>query len=231
MELTAAALWLNTTFSGFDGLFLRLWHSAAEHLGVVLTPLMKLITLLGEKGLLMFLLAFVFMCFANTRRSGVCIFGAVCCGALITNIILKDAVARPRPFETVELYRSFWLAVGSPVEDGFSFPSGHVTALSAGMLALSLTKGKKYLIPSGVAVLFMCISRNYLMAHYPSDVLVAAMVGTVSAFASYGVTCLIYRFLDAYEDYPLVEFILYENLSVPSAASLRKAGYKGKHEK
>ena len=45
-----------------------------------------------------FLLAFLFLLFANTRDLGVCIFGAVCCGALITNVILKDNVARLLPF-------------------------------------------------------------------------------------------------------------------------------------
>ncbi len=231
MELTAAAQWLNRFFAGFDGGILRVLHSLAESAGTVLTPLMKLITLLGEKGLLMFLLAFVLLCFARTRRSGVCIFGAVCCGALITSIFLKDAVARPRPFEALELYRSWWAAVGSPAEDGFSFPSGHVTALSAGMLALSLTRGKKYLLPAGISVLLMCLSRNYLMAHYPSDVLFAALVGTASAFIAYGITCLIYRVLEDHEELPLFSFVLYEDLRLPSRGTFRNLGYRGRHEK
>ena len=101
MEMTAAASWLMDAFSGFDLGILSLMHTLAEHAGVVLTPLFKLVTLLGEKGILFFLLALVLMCFARTRPLGVCIFGAVCCGALITNIVLKDWVARPRPFETL----------------------------------------------------------------------------------------------------------------------------------
>ena len=52
---------------------------------------------LGEKGIIFFLLALIFMCFSSERDTGVCVFGAVCCGALITNIILKDSIARPRP--------------------------------------------------------------------------------------------------------------------------------------
>lgn len=63
--------------------------------GAVLTPLMKVITFLGEKGIIFFLLALIFMCFSSERDTGVCVFGAVCCGALITNIILKDSIARP----------------------------------------------------------------------------------------------------------------------------------------
>ncbi|MCP6571144.1 hypothetical protein NL494_28655, partial [Klebsiella pneumoniae] len=67
----------------------------------MLTPLAKFITLIGEKGLVLFALAFIFMLFSKTRKLGVCLFGAVCCGALITNIILKDLIARPRPFEAM----------------------------------------------------------------------------------------------------------------------------------
>ncbi len=226
MELTAAAQWLNTALAGFDGALLGLYHNLEEVLGVVLTPLMKLITLLGEKGLLFFLLAFVCMCFSRTRKLGVCIFGAVCCGALITNIILKDWIARPRPFETLELYKQWWMAVGSPAEDGFSFPSGHVTATSAGMMALLLMKGKRLIVPTAVIVPLMAISRNYLMAHYPSDVLCAILVGFFSAFVAWIITRLIYQFLESRADVPLFAFVLDFDLplSLPS-------GYKGKHER
>ena len=98
MEMTAAASWLMSAFSGLDLGILSLLHTLSEHAGWLLTPLAKLVTLLGEKGILFFLLSLVLMCFAKTRPLGVCIFGAVCCGALITNILLKDWIARPRPF-------------------------------------------------------------------------------------------------------------------------------------
>ena len=60
MELTAAAQGLNSFFFGYDSTLLGALHSVAEGVGVVMTPLMKLITLLGEKGLIFFLLALVF---------------------------------------------------------------------------------------------------------------------------------------------------------------------------
>jgi undecaprenyl-diphosphatase len=208
MELTSAALWLNSFFYGYDSAILSGLHSLATHLGTVLTPLMKLITLLGEKGLIFFLLALIFMCFADTRDLGVCIFGAVCCGALITNIILKDNVARPRPFETVEQFRQWWVYVGSPAEDSFSFPSGHVTAATAGMMAISLMKGKKWATPSVIIVVLMGISRNYLMAHYPSDVLAAMVIGCFSGFVAWLITKLIFGFLNEHGDIILFELIL-----------------------
>lgn len=208
MELTAAAQWLNSFFSGYDEALLSALHSAADAVGVVLTPLMKLITLLGEKGLIFFLLALVFMCLARTRELGVCIFGAVCCGALITNIILKDSIARPRPFEMAEQFRQWWVFVGAPAEDGFSFPSGHVTAAAAGMTAISLMRGKKWIAPSAVIVVLMAISRNYLMAHYPSDVLFAMLIGTASGFIAWLITLLIFRFLNSHSHLPLFELAL-----------------------
>lgn len=224
MELTAMAQWLNTAFSGYDQALLGALHKLAEAAGGVLTPLMKLITLLGEKGLLLLILALGLMCFSRTRKIGVCVFGAVCCGALITNIILKDAIARPRPFESLELYKQWWIAVGSPAEDGFSFPSGHVTAAAAGMTALSLTKGKKFILPSVLVVVLMGISRNYLVAHYPSDVLFAMLIGLTSGFIAYGITLLIFHFLEDHDDQPFCAFLL--DVDVPA---LLKPRYKGKH--
>lgn len=226
MTLTAFAQWLNTAFAGYDMAILKILHAIAGALGPVLTPIMKLITLLGEKGILLLLLALGLMCFSRTRRIGVCVFGAVCCGALITNFILKDWVARPRPFETLEIYRQWWEAVGSPAEDGFSFPSGHVTAAAAGMTALCLMKGRRLVVPSVVIVLLMAISRNYLMAHYPSDVLFAAVIGVASAFIAYYITKLIFHLLEEHEDLRFCELALNFDLPVRLPGS-----YRGKHEK
>ncbi len=191
MELTAAASWLNTAFAGYDRMILSLLHSVANGF---FTFLFKLITLLGEKGILFFLAAIILMCFPKTRKLGVCIFGAVCCGALITNVILKDAVARPRPL-TVLPYSQWWAEIKAPAEDGWSFPSGHVTAAAAGMVAIRLMRGKRWTVPAIVWILLMMIARNYLMAHYPTDVLAAAIIGVASAFISYYITYFIFQFI------------------------------------
>lgn len=225
-ELTSAALWLNSFFAVFDRLFLSVWHFLAEHLGVILTPIMRLISFLGEKGLVFFAIAIALMCFSKTRKFGICLFGAVCCGALITNIILKDAIARPRPFESSELFLRWWETVGSPEEDGFSFPSGHVTATAAGMTAICLMKGKKWIVPSAAVTILMAISRNYLMAHYPSDVLAAILIGLASGFLARLITALIYALLSDYRDTRLGDFVL--NWDLP--LRLPSLGYKGKHE-
>jgi len=194
---SATALWLDSSLAGFDHLFLSIQHWLAEHAGGILTPVMRAISFLGEKGWPFFLLAFVFILFASTRDLGVCIFGAVCCGALISNIILKDLIARIRPFLSGNIeYELWWMAAGSVAEDGFSFPSGHVTACAAGMTAITLMRGKKWIGPSVVVVLLMMFSRTYLMAHYPSDVVAAMIIGVLSGVIAWFITQLIFRFLN-----------------------------------
>lgn len=225
MGMTAAASWLNDVFSGVDLGILSLLHTLAEHAGALLTPLSKLITLLGEKGVVFFLLALVLMCFSKTRPLGVCIFGAVCCGALITNVILKDWVARPRPFETLSIYREWWEAIGSPAEDGFSFPSGHVTAAAAGMSALCFMRGRRWVWPAVGVVLVMGFARNYLMAHFPSDVLAGVLIGIFSAWVACQITKQIFRLCFQYSKRSrLAWFILNWDLPLGS-----RENYKGKH--
>ncbi|MBR4549108.1 MAG: phosphatase PAP2 family protein [Oscillospiraceae bacterium] len=208
MELTAFAGWLNSAFGGYDRFLLRLMHSMADSLGSVLTPLMKGITFLGEKGLILIVISLVLMLFSRTRRTGVCMFGAIACGAILTNFILKDWVARPRPFESFTAYRQWWEALGAPAEDGFSFPSGHVTAAVAGLTGLCLTRGRKWILPSVIWVLLMAVSRNYLMAHFPSDVLFAALIGLIAAFIAYAITQLIFRLLEQHDDKRLCALLL-----------------------
>ena len=201
--------WLNLNFYAFDRNILEWMHELAENAGDILTPLMKLITVIGEKGIWMFALAAVLMCFSKTRKIGVCLFGAVACGALITNIALKDSVARLRPFEwSPEIYGSFWEAVGSPAEDGFSFPSGHVTAAMAGITALTLAWRKKWMPLGFLYVIVMAFSRNYLMAHFPTDVIAAVIVGAFSGVVAWFITKGIYFLLEKYQENKFFKFIL-----------------------
>ncbi len=196
-------------FYGLDNNILSFWHTAAESFGQVLTPLAKFFTFIGEKGIWMLVLAVILMCFAKTRKIGICLFGAVCCGALITNVVLKDLIARPRPFQVLNSdFNTWWAMLGSPAEDGFSFPSGHVTAAAAGVLALAFTWNKKVLIGGVPYVALMCMSRNYLMAHYPTDVIAGCAVGLFSAVVAYGITVGIYALLEKYRDSKFSQLVL-----------------------
>lgn len=207
MTLTVFSDFINNIFSSFDSSLLGACHSAAEHAGAILTPLARAVTFIGEKGIVFFALALLLVMFKKTRRTGVCLFGAVCCGALIGNIILKDLVARPRPL-TTEAYSAWWSFVGSPAEDGFSFPSGHVTAAMAGVTALCLSCRRKTMLLGYIYVLLMAFSRCYLMAHYPSDVMAAMIIGGISAVIAFFIAKWIFILLEKHREKRLFGFIL-----------------------
>lgn len=197
---------LNETLSGFDGGIIT--AVSALHCNF-LTFIFKVITFLGEKGIVFFLGAIVLMLFKKTRPIGICIFGAVGLGAIITNIALKDYVMRLRPFESgIEFYAKLWKNIGSPAESGFSFPSGHMTATTSAMTVLFIFLKKKWCYIPIIITLLMGLARVYLLAHYPTDVIAGLIVGAISGVFAYYITKLIYLILEKYKDKKVFEFIL-----------------------
>lgn len=134
--------------------------SAVTHIGTVYFAL-----LLG--------LVLMFIPRRRYRVAGLVLFAAFLLGREITDI-LKEMVARPRPFPSLD-----WVCLGAQ-QGGFSFPSGHTTAafLMAYVMAWSFKEYKWYIY--GLATL-VGVSRLYLGVHYPSDVLVGALVGLGAA--------------------------------------------------
>ena len=111
----------------------------------------------------------------------------------ITNLILKNSIARLRPFESSDQYWLWWLDAGSVVESGYSFPSGHTTATMAFALATFLTVNKKYSWPILLFPIVMASSRMYLMVHYFSDCVGGIVVGCASAVIAYLIVKWIYK--------------------------------------
>jgi len=214
------AMWLNQTFAGFDGVILEFYHKLAELLGVLLTPIMRAVSFTGDKGIVLLICALILGLFPKTRKTGICMFGAICCGALMTNVILKETICRIRPYEASELFREFWTFAGAHTESEFSFPSGHTTAAAAAATGLWLTRGKKYLAVSIPYVALMAASRNYFIVHYPTDVIAGAVVGTLGGIIAYMITLGIYRILHKHSDKKFFAFVL--NFDVRTVFSKRK---------
>ena len=178
-----------------DYSFLERLHQMAIRHGEWLTSIMRLISLLGEKGIVMFLLSFLLMLRPKTRRTGFCMFLAVSIGTIIGNGFLKHFLNRPRPFHTsIAEFRDWWQYVGAMPKQSSSFPSGHVMAIVAGFQAMFLMDRKKYSILLMVlGATLMGASRCYFMVHYLTDVLGGIAVGMLSTMIAYSVMPFFWR--------------------------------------
>jgi undecaprenyl-diphosphatase len=149
--------------------------------------LMPIITIFGDAGIFWIACAAVMLIFPKTRKTGLAMGVALVMGLLVCNICLKPMVARMRPLvyeveilgnSAADLLHSGQLLVGKPSD--FSFPSGHTIASfeAAGVLMLN---NKKLGIPALVLAILIAFSRMYLFVHYPTDVLVSVVLGTLFA--------------------------------------------------
>lgn len=204
--------WINSTFAGFDYAVLEFFHLLAENAGFILNPIMEFMSIIGDNGYFGFALALALMLFPKTRKCGLSVFFAIAMGALLTNMAIKNIVARPRPYASdVAAFKEWWTYAGAHIESEFSFPSGHTTAAMASMTALCIASGKarKWLIAPSIAfVLLMGAARNYLVVHYPTDVIAAFIVGGIAAVAAFFLICLIWKLIEKYSDKALFSFAL-----------------------
>lgn len=136
-------------------------------------PIMRAISWLGNHGRVFVLLALVLMCFKSTRVYGAVLATTMILDVLVVNVALKPLVARPRPHEINQLIQ---LVIAPPLD--YSFPSGH-TAMAFAAAAALRPMGRKVYLPLLAFAILTAVSRLYLMVHYPSDVLVGALVGTL----------------------------------------------------
>ena len=103
-------------------------------------------------------------------------FAAIAASGLVCQA-LKHVVgrARPRFLDNLGAYHF----AGPTLHSGYeSFPSGHSTTAFAAALALTLLRPAWSVILYPAAVL-ICVSRVFAAAHYPSDTLAGALLGTL----------------------------------------------------
>jgi membrane-associated phospholipid phosphatase len=100
---------------------------------------------------------------------------------ILGELLMKNIIRRPRPFHVIEGTRLI-----SEGAHGFSFPSGHTSSTFGLATGLSLHFPKWYVIaPSYLYATIVALSRPYLGAHYPSDLLVGAILGVGMQFLWY----------------------------------------------
>lgn len=190
--MTEAAQWLTNTFQSFDHSILQFYHNLHEIGGAPLDFIVKCFTKLGDGGIFLIIVALILMLFKKTRKYGCGMLGGIIIGAVLTNLTIKNVVARPRPYNYLQEYRDWWIAAGQNLESEFSFPSGHTTAAAASMTPLFLFIEKKRSWLVFLFVIALGATRNYLMVHYPSDILGGIIVGMIAGLVSYLIVQSVY---------------------------------------
>ena len=181
MEATAAAMWLNTAFAGFDQAVTAGVHQLYDAAGWFFSPFLELISLMGKGGIFLILLSLCLIVSKRTRRFGTAMLLGVTIGALFTNLFIKVVIARPRPYADENgFFYPLWQMMGAHTESDKSFPSGHTTAAFATMVPVFLLGKKRISWTALIFAFLMGLSRIYLVVHYPSDVLGGLIVGTIA---------------------------------------------------
>ena len=125
-----------------------------------LDKLMVFITSLGNAGIIWIVMTIVFLLIPKMRKTGAVMTAALIIDLLLCNVILKNLVARTRPYDVN-------------------------TGVQLLVSALYLAGEKKLWKPVLVLACLIGISRLYLYVHYPTDVLGGALAGAISGYLGY----------------------------------------------
>ena len=143
-------------------------------------PFWKAVTHLGDGGWLWILLGVGLLIFPKTRRAGITVLLALAIGAVVTNVILKNIVARIRPYEMIE-----GLRLMIERQHDFSFPSGHTCASFSAAVAIFKALPHKFGIPAIVLATLISLSRLYVGVHYPTDIAAGLVIGILSGWTAW----------------------------------------------
>ncbi|MGM9659077.1 MAG: phosphatase PAP2 family protein [Faecousia sp.] len=147
----------------------------------LMDKIMPIITLFGEGGIFWIAWAVLMLIIPKTRKIGIGMIIALLMGLLVCNVTLKPLVARIRPYDLQEQEFGIFINLLIERQHDFSFPSGHTIASFEAAVVL-LKNSKKMGIPALILAILVSFSRLYLYVHYPSDVIVSVVLGTLFAF-------------------------------------------------
>ncbi len=149
------------------------------------------ISMFCDAGIFWIICAVLCLCFRKTRKMGAVIGLSLIFSLLFGNIILKNLVARPRPY-TLEGYEAIREALLVKELSDWSFPSGHTSASFAAASAM-LCCDKRFGIPALVLAILIALSRIYLFVHFPTDIIGGVILGSLCGILAYFIICAVFR--------------------------------------
>lgn len=153
------------------------WLQSLGGKGSFLYYLMNFISMFGEEMILVGVMGLIYWGIDKSKGEKI---GFMMISASLLTPMVKNVVCRTRPFDshpnTVANLRDV---------DGYSFPSGHSSGSASLFLGTAVVyrKQHKWLLATGIAIpLLVALSRNYLGAHYPTDVVAGLALGVGVVF-------------------------------------------------
>lgn len=140
------------------------------------TPLDKFMVTMSSAGnlsLIWIAFIFIFLSTKELKKQGKIMIIAFILNILLVNLLVKNLVARPRPYEVAK----FTDLLVHKLSDN-SFPSGHTSyAFTFATIVTLLNKNKPLIIFTDLLAVLIGLSRLYLYVHFPTDVLAGAIFG------------------------------------------------------
>lgn len=161
--------------TNIDGSFLI----KIQHLMIndTLTPTVKFITHLGDKGIIWIALILILLIPKRTRKYALLTAVALGLTYCVNNIFLKNYIGRTRPYEAFDAVQRL---IGK--QHDASFPSGHAASSFAAAMSFYIYFPKKIGIPALILATGIALSRLYVGVHYPGDALAGAFIGSLFAW-------------------------------------------------
>ena len=132
----------------------------------------------GGYGQLWIVVGIVMCTFKKARKAGIAVLLSWVMVYLVNQCGLKELIARVRP---CNIDTSIDMLVKAP--SSYSCPSTHSAWALAGAMSIFMFHRKRG-IPVILFALLICFSRLYLFVHFPTDVLLGAVIG-----AALGILC------------------------------------------
>lgn len=146
----------------------------------ILDNIMIFVSALGDGGFLWIALGLLFLLMGFKhkiwQKRGLLLLFSLAANALVCNLLLKPLVNRTRPYDLL----GYDILI-PPVGDA-SFPSGHTSASFAAATAI-YAMDKRWGVAAYAFAALMGFSRLYLGVHFPTDVVVGAVIGVLMAKA------------------------------------------------
>ena len=151
----------------------------------ILNEVVKVFTSLGNYGLIWILFTLALLIYSDTRKVGMMCAVALIIDLILCNGILKNVIARTRPYDAFENIR----CIISPQPD-YSFPSGHTASSFAAVVPAIVNKNTRRIgVVALIIAILMAVSRIYVCVHYPSDVVGGLIIGMLCG----AVSCKIFK--------------------------------------